>query len=221
MLVHICNNYVSSKVHAQLVSSISRSPGSIEQKVYVPVRNKNHVGMNDVSGSDVSVKYVQCLNGWIRFFPLLKVLWVFLVAVVNKVIAERKEGFVLAHTLWSDGVVAYLYRVFWGVEYALVVRNTDLNWFYLAFRIIDGLSVKLLEIQMLLFLLVLRIATALRGNILAYTALPLKLELFRMAWTNFGLIMFRMLKLKETLSFHLWVGLIRIRISVICVPRSS
>lgn len=65
----------------------------------------------------------------IRYFPLVKVFWSFLVFIwvlrKNKV----KPSFIIAHNLWSDGMLAWLYHKFTGTPYTVAVRNTDINLF--------------------------------------------------------------------------------------------
>ncbi|MDF2177503.1 glycosyltransferase [Aliiglaciecola sp. CAU 1673] len=129
MLVHICNNYVSSRVHNNLIHALSRS-GVSQQDVFVPVRRDKDVGIADVEANGIAT-FFRRLNGpVIRFFPLLKVIW-FAQALFGHLRHRVKDNntILFAHTAWSDGVPAYLCSKFLGLPYIIVVRNTDLNWF--------------------------------------------------------------------------------------------
>lgn len=61
--------------------------------------------------------------------PLLKILYVF--AWFTAFMHKQGHGtrFIVAHSLWSDGSIAYLYYLFTGTPYSVAVRNTDINHF--------------------------------------------------------------------------------------------
>lgn len=132
-ILHICNNYVSSKVHERLIAELSRFE-HVSQDVVVPVRKQNDVGLNSFASNSVRFTFFRYPGGLLKYFPLLKVLVVFILFLKNWQRIKRAEGdnysfIIVAHTLWSDGVIAFLYSLFRGFEYRLVVRNTDMNWF--------------------------------------------------------------------------------------------
>lgn len=132
-LLHIANNYVSSTVHADLVSAMSRRVR--DQDVVVPVRDPSHSPDTSPASGDVSVNSVVFSNRILRFFPLLKVVWVFckcypvLKTAAEKSVSRSGRVDVVAHNFWSDGMVAFLLSFFWPTRYLLVVRNTDMNVF--------------------------------------------------------------------------------------------
>ena len=71
---HIANNYISSKVHGNLVAALSQY-GRVAQEVFVPVRVKKHIGVNrDLVSENCAVRYSYCLRSFLKYFPLLKVL---------------------------------------------------------------------------------------------------------------------------------------------------
>ena len=128
MLLHICNNFISSKVHANLIRSIAGAIG-LQQFVFVPIRTELHRGLFGFALPNVEITYKKCQGRVLRFFPLLKIL-VTLVAFLRSTRDKKLNGArVLAHTLWSDGCVAYFNKVITGVPYSVVIRNTDINWF--------------------------------------------------------------------------------------------
>lgn len=128
MLIHICNNFISSKVHSNLIKYISKIL-HVEQFVFVPIRAEGHRGLFSFSATHVDIVYRKCQGAFIRFFPLVKIIFTLLSFIYSLRGKNRREASVLAHTLWSDGCVAYLFSLLAGVRYSVVVRNTDVNWF--------------------------------------------------------------------------------------------
>lgn len=132
-ILHICNNYVSSRVHERLIAELSRL-GYVCQDVVIPVRRKSDVGLNAFSSSSVRFAFFKYPGRLLKYFPFFKALVVFLLffkkwRMASDAEFDNSSFVVLAHTLWSDGLVAFLYSVLKGANYRLVVRNTDMNWF--------------------------------------------------------------------------------------------
>jgi len=127
---HIANNYISSKVHGNLVAALSQY-GRVAQEVFVPVRVKKHIGVNrDLVSENCAVRYSYCLRSFLKYFPLLKVFWVTLNCL--KSLSLRRDEFsgnIIAHSLWSDGMVAFFVSLVKKKQYILLVRNTDINVF--------------------------------------------------------------------------------------------
>lgn len=129
VIVHICNNFVSSKVHFNLIKNIC-SLGAGKQKIFVPVRHRGFMSSNNFCREKFRVFYFYCPK-FLRYFPLIKVLSVFFgfSRFFSSLGSRCSSSHVLAHTLWSDGVVAYLGSLVFGFSYSVVVRNTDVNVF--------------------------------------------------------------------------------------------
>lgn len=132
-MIHICNNYVSSRVHCNLVEALAFSG---PQTVIVPVRKSKHVGINRLALKDVVVDYVRYPALLLRFFPLIKTFVVFLLcckkiflALQQQKRAAKGASLCVAHNLWSDGAIAFYASFFFDLRYSLVVRNTDINVF--------------------------------------------------------------------------------------------
>lgn len=123
-IVHICNNYVASKVHMELISSISKK--NREQSVFIPIRSKVHNGVNILTNSSVNFTYFKYLN-FLRFLPIIKIIVIFFGYVLFG--KRSKHDYVIAHNFWTDGMVAFLNHLFFDIPYTLVVRNTDMNVF--------------------------------------------------------------------------------------------
>lgn len=129
-VIHIANNFISSKVHRNLIVSLSRRFG-VRQEVFIPVRTKEDVGINgNVDDESCEIKYSYCLRPFFRYFPLLKVLWVTINCMWCVGWGKQNDTNILvAHTLWSDGMVAFFIHLIKKRKYILIVRNTDINIF--------------------------------------------------------------------------------------------
>lgn len=123
---HICNNYVSSMVHNELIKSLTTNE-VMDQQVYIPVRRKSDINKNFFESESVSFKYFNYKTNFLRFFPLLKSLIIFFGFM--KISSKYRADFIISHNFWSDGVVAFFNHIIYGTPYLLVVRNTDMNVF--------------------------------------------------------------------------------------------
>lgn len=124
-LTHICNNYIGTKVHSQLCKNILLNHDDIAQSVFIPIRNKDHLLVNSLKLDNVKEDYVLSNIRFLKFLPLLKVLVNALVFFSKK----YKSDIVISHTVWSDGVIAYLNYLFKKTPYSVSVRDTDFNVF--------------------------------------------------------------------------------------------
>jgi len=128
-LVHICNNYISSKVHAMIAENMR--PAFKRQTFIIPVRTKRELQIAEESTDTISLVPVFFRNSLIRFFPMCKALYVSFLCFgrLSSSFDSSKTKLIVAHNFWSDGIVAFLYSLFFSVNYTLVVRNTDINIF--------------------------------------------------------------------------------------------
>lgn len=132
-MIHICNNFVASKVHVRLVAAIARA--CCAQTVVVPVRRVSDLDRNRVDLVGVEWFYFLFENRFIRYFPILKILRIFvgMLPVLRRTSnLESADGHVvecIAHNFWSDGAPIFIYSFLAPVRYVLVVRNTDINIF--------------------------------------------------------------------------------------------
>lgn len=122
-ILHICNDFCGSKVHGNLTRELDEL--GVEQTVYCPVREERLLGKNQFEGKHIQFVYSFCIRSWYKFVYHYKAykLYKDMKAKVN--LAE--VDFIHAHTLFSDGVLAYKAHKEYGVKYAVAIRNTDLN----------------------------------------------------------------------------------------------
>lgn len=128
-LINICNNYLSSKVHSCIAKELGAA--FYKQVFIIPVRTKKEISVLRKSRSDNTLVPIFFRNSFVRFFPLIKSLYVFglCFTALRKYCSTRSTTIVLAHNFWSDGTVAFLLSLFKPIRYTLVVRNTDINIF--------------------------------------------------------------------------------------------
>lgn len=122
-ILHICNDFCGSKVHGNLTRELDEM--GVSQTVYCPVREERLLGKNQFEGKHIRFVYSFCIRFWYKFVYHYK---------AYKLYKDMREkvnlgvvDFIHAHTLFSDGVLAYKAHKEYGVKYAVAIRNTDLN----------------------------------------------------------------------------------------------
>lgn len=123
-LIHFCSYYIGSTVYKSLFSELSKC--GIKQVVYVPVRKLSHVRNNAVKDENIKFSYVNCLSFLTRIFFILKI-FLSLSFSLLKIKKNKEYDVVHAHTLYSDGISAYLYCIIRKRKLVITVRNTDVN----------------------------------------------------------------------------------------------
>ena len=124
-ILHISNGFADSKVHSNLVKSLDAL--GIKQIVYCPVREERLVGRNKFVGNHVNFSYSYCIKSWYKFFYYYKERKLYKDLKSN--VDLSKVDFIHAHTLFSDGGLAYKVYKEYGVKYAVAIRNTDVNYY--------------------------------------------------------------------------------------------
>lgn len=121
-ILHICNDFLGSKVHVNLYNNIS-----YEQYVYFPFRkhtkDKNMPQLNQnislIKGCYLSLYHKVLFRNKINF----------LLNDLIKKVDINKFDLIHATTLYSDGVLAYKLFKKNSTPYVVSVRNTDVNLF--------------------------------------------------------------------------------------------
>lgn len=127
-ILHIANYYIGAKVYKNLTSALDKA--GIQQTIYTAFSGYRLVGANqpglEVPGS--KIVYRPILNTYTRLNYGYKVKKI--TADILKYTSPEKFDCIHAHTLFSDGRIAYnLYKQF-GTPYIVTIRNTDLNFFF-------------------------------------------------------------------------------------------
>ena len=127
-ILHIANYYIGAKVYKNLVSALDQI--GVEQTVYTAFAGQHLVGANlpQLEAPTSKIIYRPILNTYTRLNYKHKTKKI--TADILKHIAGEKFDVLHAHTLFSDGRIAYnLYKQF-GTPYIVTIRNTDLNFFF-------------------------------------------------------------------------------------------
>lgn len=124
-ILHISNNFAGSKVHANLMKKLDDT--EVKQIVYCPIRDKFFFEKNKFDSSNVEFIYSLCIKPWYKYVYHYK---------VHKLYKDLKENvdlkhvdFIHAHTLFSDGGVAYEVYKEYGIKYAVAIRSSDMDAF--------------------------------------------------------------------------------------------
>ena len=124
-VLHISNDYAGSKVHCNLTSALDEL--GLEQLVYCPVRNASLIGGNIFEGEHTRFVYSNCIKPWYRFAYYYKERRLY--KDLKCKIDLSTVNCIHAHTLFSDGGLAYKAHKEYGVKYVVAIRNTDVNLF--------------------------------------------------------------------------------------------
>lgn len=127
-LFHICCNYSTTSLFKNIIETISNK--EIEQIVYVPVRRREHLNLNEVKDRiNVLYRFSNILRPWHRIFYKWKLRTILKDIEVARIEFDNVD-IIHAHTLFSDGGVAYKLYLRYDIPYIVAVRNTDINVFF-------------------------------------------------------------------------------------------
>ena len=124
-VLHVCNGFAGSKVHVSLAQKLDNL--GIEQTVYCPVRDLSHIGKNQFAGNRIKFVYSYCIKSWYKCVYHYKAYMLYRDLKSN--VDLKTIDIIHAHTLFSDGVLAYRANKEFGIPYIVAVRNTDVNGF--------------------------------------------------------------------------------------------
>lgn len=120
-ILHISNNYHNSSLWKNIRETVNKNDNS--KSVFV-----NFVKKNDFFPNEPQVFDFNVLTKIDRIFYFRKIQKCFAVIDTNIILTDFR--IVHAHTLFSDGGVAYKIFCKYGIPYVISVRNTDINAFY-------------------------------------------------------------------------------------------
>jgi glycosyltransferase involved in cell wall biosynthesis len=125
MIVHIASDFPNQSLYTELVGNLASE--GWKQTVFSAVRTNRETDWISQTKLDTTIYIEKLLNPFDRIFYKRK---------IKKITQwlEKKEniksiGLSHAHTLYSDGGVAYELKKKYGIPYIVAVRNTDLNAF--------------------------------------------------------------------------------------------
>ena len=126
-ILHICNDYCGSKVHANLYAELDKQ--GVQQTVYAYYRDPSLEGKNRFEAQSTDFVYRPILSTHHRVLYHKKVRDVY--ADLKSQLSQAMPSYDLIHatTLFSDGAVARRIYKEYGTPYIVTVRNTDINEF--------------------------------------------------------------------------------------------
>ena len=128
-IIHFCSYYIGSKVYKKLFSSLLEH--GVQSEVFIPIRDSAHRGINKIENDKVIHHYIKCLSIFTRLFYSLKLVKV----VFNFFCNISKSGEMIhAHTLYADGIPAYVCAKILNKKLVITLRNTDVNLGFKYFR---------------------------------------------------------------------------------------
>ena len=129
MIYHLCNNFVSSRVHFEMIKSLNEI--NFGQIVFVPYRNSSDIKNLEYNTKGIEIKFIKFKNH-LKYLPLIKIFYIFHKCrpEIRKYLKHKQNNVnFIAHNFWSDGLVLFLFSIFYHINYTLIVRNTDINIF--------------------------------------------------------------------------------------------
>jgi len=137
-IIHICGNH-GTKLYSKLFSHIALF--NTTQYIIYP-RGKHHVITNETI-NNLSLESPLILSNLTRIFFILKKHR--LLRSFEQKILSFKPDLIHAHTLFSDGVLAYEIYKKYSIPYIIAVRSTDTNSFLKYKRWLKGLGREILN----------------------------------------------------------------------------
>lgn len=136
-MLHICSYYVGSRLYRNLFSALEKL--GVQQSVYVFTAKGYQ--KNDIFPSNVYL--APSYNKYLRPIFHLKH-WQVLQDIRGRIdITEYNVAH--AHSLFSNGYIAYRLKKEFGIPYIVAVRNTDVNVFFKHMPHLRRLGVKILH----------------------------------------------------------------------------
>lgn len=124
-ILHICSYYWGSKLYRRLFDALHRQNASesVENTVYVPVTKQTEFSADapDVVESICFSRWDALAFHW-KHHKILK-------DILEKVPVSQMN-LIHAHSLFSNGYIAYRLNQKYGIPYVVAVRNSDLNVFF-------------------------------------------------------------------------------------------
>ena len=124
MILYINGNYPYHSLHSELVAKLADKGNDIT--VYIPINGIEAEGKYRCDHPRVRVVYSNCLGKLDKIFFIHKVRKI--ARKIEKDIDMNKVDSILAGTIYSDGLAAWLLHRKYHIPYAVAVRQTDITY---------------------------------------------------------------------------------------------
>ena len=125
-VLHICCNFGDSKAFCQLFRMLGE--GGLAQQVYVPEKRAADMGKHALDAEGIPTHYSLIVKPWDRALYYTKAMRA--VPDLCARVPLAQVTLVHAHTLFTDGGIAYRLHRTRGLPYVVSVRYTDVEYFY-------------------------------------------------------------------------------------------
>ena len=122
-ILHLCSYYAGSTVFKNLFLELKTA--DIQQVVYVPIRSSNDLNKNYLEGVEIEYDLVLTKLDRLNFLGKVRKL----LTRTQRLFDIEEYDVVHAHTLFTDGAIAYELWKKYCTPYVITVRNTDVNIF--------------------------------------------------------------------------------------------
>lgn len=136
-VLHICSYYLGTRLYQNLIDALEQN--GINNKVYVPAIRG--AGASFELNSNIDVSY--CLNKYDRVlfnYKHKKILHDFYLKY-----NPDKFSLMHAHSLFSNGYIAWKIYEKYNLPYIVAVRNTDMNTFFRYMLHLRGIGIEILK----------------------------------------------------------------------------
>lgn len=120
-VLQICNDFFNTRLYSNLFNKLKEY--KVNNMVFIAVNNKAIL-----HPYEKNVFEIKCFNSLDRLLVFTKGEKSFK-AIINK-INLKEIDIVHAHTLFSNGFIAYLIKKNYNIPYIVAIRNTDVNVFF-------------------------------------------------------------------------------------------
>lgn len=136
-ILQICSYYITSKLYQKLFNSLEKF--NIEENIYVFADRDYKI--NEVYPSNVLIsKSYSKFDRFIFHLKHTKVL-----SNIEKELNIEEYDIMHAHSLFSNGYIAYKLNQKYDIPYIVAVRNTDVNLFFEKIFFLRSMGVKILR----------------------------------------------------------------------------
>ncbi len=124
MVLYINGNYPNHSLHSELVFKLAELENDIT--VFVPMCGKERDGLYPCNHPKVRIIYSDCLNYPDKVFFFFKTHKI--ARIIEQLVDLSKVDCILAGTVYSDGVVAFLLHQKYKIPFSVAVRETDVTY---------------------------------------------------------------------------------------------
>ena len=135
-ILHIANNFTINILYDELFSRLNKTN---EQTIIAPTFN--YIDIKKFPYTVLQYHRHNSILNRLQFNKKINQIWSFTESTINLLDFDMLH----AHTLFSDGAIAYKAKMKYGLPYIVAIRNTDINIFFKYFIHLRDLGIKILE----------------------------------------------------------------------------